>query len=1763
MAQSASLYQDHILQAVLQGNLTSVPDPPARILKVVLSSSKSDFEQERRAIQEQVVPELQKHCASLGVDVALIDIQQFINDSWLNPRTAPDVHLRELENCHNNSLGCFLMCLIGNKSRPYVLPPAIPVDEFNHILTCCHEGGVDTSVLESWYTLDNNAIPPVYCLDVVTPPHRSNTALDDIAEEDSEVATVLEYGVKTALEDGLISSENTPLLLRTCVQSHLSHALKLSKSAPQRILCVVRQLEGVNGRDDAAGKFCDLDEIDANGTGNNDLISDIILGVDKKNCFFFNLPWQGSGIDPEVNEHNVYLDDLSTTLSSRLKEMVAEAADVESPDWDELPPTFRKVVQEVVREAQTHLCNSREHLREMGVSQSRDGDYGPLLYIQRLMCGEEERARHTPIVVCGANGSGKSTLLAQVLTYCPEWLGNDVVRIVRSVGKSPCSSYTAELLRNMCLHISMVFGFEISPKHQSFELGKLSIWFQDLLKQVETTTNDLVIILDDLDELKCPPSSQASLLGWLPWTIPLNVHIICSVSSASSNIMSLLKSRISSSDSYVHIPVLSGPATLAMLQSCLKDCKRTLTCEQLRSVSEALENISSGPLFVRLLCERSQRWKSSDASICVPLDCESLVNDCLDNLEQRYGVQPVKRICSFLACTNYGFREPELMELLQSTDSDSNHLPLNWMVVTKELGSLLKQSYVDCRSYIQWSHRCISQYVKNRYLASEEDLRSCHGELGGAFHMGFLAQKEEKAAVLGNSYDDVGKAKRRDDWSDVLREVDEMWFHLLAGGKMHRLKHDAVCNFEFLQCTVRGASVSYLRSVLEMVRSRLLDWEVEVVYNMTKQAVDVLSQDPQQLATEILNWLTPYAADGTSKVLEDLVSQANSWCQNAKTPLLVPQTTWLNLTLPPQVTSFTLPSPVKLMLVSNDSQKLYVVLEEDERDVQVFHVATKRRLATMTGHKAPITCLRLTRSGSKVVTGSEDTTIMVFCATTGKLISKSSHHVASIECLAVTHKEHFLISGSSIGVVVVSSFDSGKMVQRLENHRGMISAVVVNRGDDVFVTASCDRTVCIWSLDNFSLLNTITLPSAISSMRVSFDSTFLLMTCQDNSIHVRSLTTGKDIHCLKGYTGNVSSVDFAKDNCRCIVGTDDGKAHIFDVHTGELNGVLQTHPDGHRTVAVQAQKTDSFLFTAAGNKVTVWHFYLKRSELRHPARPKSKKPEGHKDIVTCVAVARDGSVAVTGSRTGLLKLWTLSVGEPSQNLEGHTTAITVLQFAHNGLFVVSASEDGTCKVWALSLGLPICTFKEHQSKILSLNITADSRRILSVDSGGVHKIWQADSGQTLTSYAKKPFNQVTLHQNCVFSIGGKNDNQVKYWPLQDIDNEKTVSHSDVILAYTVTFDGKILVTGSQDKSLKVWEIATSKITQVLVGHEAPVNCVAVAPLNNTMAVSGSLDCNLIVWDMTTGSDSFTLRGHTNAIKDVKLTLDASVAISCSDDNTVQLWNTSNGHRVASFDLHVSSLRVATSLHCSNIAVQLASSSCVPLLRLLNNPAQGLSLETFNAFSQLNHEEKLGSLAMRGVVPKRTLLKGELKREQSFDSFYWDHHRSSALMNIKLQQQSSSQATPSPYHDIISTSPLEDLKRSSASPHGSREHLHLAGAWNGGPRQQGPVRPPPPPDGVAKPKMLPKHKILKKQQSMFACFPEFSQQTPPPLISPVTAKVELSDKKGDLYKPTSRTYLARTDSQEDKSGTCIKESIREGGEEHPVISVYDSRACSVM
>jgi WD40 repeat protein len=67
--------------------------------------------------------------------------------------------------------------------------------------------------------------------------------------------------------------------------------------------------------------------------------------------------------------------------------------------------------------------------------------------------------------------------------------------------------------------------------------------------------------------------------------------------------------------------------------------------------------------------------------------------------------------------------------------------------------------------------------------------------------------------------------------------------------------------------------------------------------------------------------------------------------------------------------------------------------------------------------------------------------------------------------------------------------------------------------------------------------------------------------------------------------------------------------------------------------------------------------------------------------------------------------------------------------------------------------------------------------------------------------------------------------------------------------------------------------------QVLVGHSDHVTCVAVSILNKSLVVSGSRDANLIVWDINTGSDIHVLTGHLGYVTCVKVTGDGSLAVS--------------------------------------------------------------------------------------------------------------------------------------------------------------------------------------------------------------------------------------------------------------------------------------------
>jgi tetratricopeptide (TPR) repeat protein len=101
-------------------------------------------------------------------------------------------------------------------------------------------------------------------------------------------------------------------------------------------------------------------------------------------------------------------------------------------------------------------------------------------------------------------------------------------------------------------------------------------------------------------------------------------------------------------------------------------------------------------------------------------------------------------------------------------------------------------------------------------------------------------------------------------------------------------------------------------------------------------------------------------------------------------------------------------------------------------------------------------------------------------------------------------------------------------------------------------------------------------------------------------------------------------------------------------------------------------------------------------------------------------------------------------------------------------------------------------------------------------------------------------------------------------------------------------DGQRLASGSDDKTVKVWDVATGQELHTLKGHTGEVNSVAFSPDGQRLA-SASLDRMVKVWDVVTGQGVLTLPGHADSVNSVVFSPDGQRLASGGKDGTVIIW----------------------------------------------------------------------------------------------------------------------------------------------------------------------------------------------------------------------------------------------------------------------------------
>jgi len=180
----------------------------------------------------------------------------------------------------------------------------------------------------------------------------------------------------------------------------------------------------------------------------------------------------------------------------------------------------------------------------------------------------------------------------------------------------------------------------------------------------------------------------------------------------------------------------------------------------------------------------------------------------------------------------------------------------------------------------------------------------------------------------------------------------------------------------------------------------------------------------------------------------------------------------------------------------------------------------------------------------------------------------------------------------------------------------------------------------------------------------------------------------------------------------------------------------------------------------------------------------------------------------------------------------------------------------------------------------------------------VNYLCRDDPAKTFRGH-DKPVNAVAVSPDGKVVASGSSDRTIKLWALQTGELVTTlVGHSDSVNCLAISPDGKLLASGSSDRTIKLWSLSTHQVIAALTNHTAAVNALAFSPDGKWLA-SGSDDHSLRLWDMVNGRGSVAFTNFEDRVRTLSFSGDGR-ELAVTDDYWVIIYDVVRQHEIARF-----------------------------------------------------------------------------------------------------------------------------------------------------------------------------------------------------------------------------------------------------------------------
>ena len=358
----------------------------------------------------------------------------------------------------------------------------------------------------------------------------------------------------------------------------------------------------------------------------------------------------------------------------------------------------------------------------------------------------------------------------------------------------------------------------------------------------------------------------------------------------------------------------------------------------------------------------------------------------------------------------------------------------------------------------------------------------------------------------------------------------------------------------------------------------------------------------------------------------------------------------------------------------------------------------------------------------------------------------------------------------------------------------------------------------------------------------------------------------------------------------------DGKgAHVYDMKEGSEIRQFPC-PAGFYTAGV---------LSADGKKLLAAEWQNVRIRAWETQKGKDLFPqEAHSAQVGFVGFSAEGKELITAGDSDV-RFWDVATGKELRQLRGHQETIFAASLSADRKTLATGSRDGTVRLWDLAAGKEVHQFTFECGSGILVALSADGSRLAYthyIGAGDPIRVWDQPLGKEVARIAQS-LGETTSSlgidpagKRLLRGIGGS---AMEEWDPVTGKRAGTFDGMPKKGAWpdwsiSVSPDGRLMAAGHVEGkptvwSVGLWEMASRKLIARFRGHTGPVK-VAAFSADGKLLASGSWDKTVRLWDVGSGQELARFEGHRGPILSLAFSPDAKKLASGSTDGTALVWD---------------------------------------------------------------------------------------------------------------------------------------------------------------------------------------------------------------------------------------------------------------------------------